>query len=123
MARYSPQRELILSILNSTKEHPSAAVVYEKARETMPNISLGTVYRNLEKLSSEGIIENFNFKDIAHFDGNITLHPHFCCNSCGKVMDLDCDEEKLLQLIEGLNGCEVEGKTLIFRGICRDCKK
>ena len=85
MARFSPQRELILDILHATKAHPSAAIVYEEARKKMPNISLGTVYRNLEKLSQEGIIENFIFKDISHFDGDKTPHPHFCCKVCGKV--------------------------------------
>ncbi len=123
MARYSQQRELIISILRGTTSHPSAAEVYAEARKTIPNISLGTVYRNLEKLSQEGVIENFGFKDIAHFDGNTKPHPHFCCTGCGKVTDLGCDLEKLLPLIEGLDGCEVEGETLLFRGMCRECIK
>ena len=122
MARYSPQRELILDILHATKAHPSAAWVYEEARKKMPNISLGTVYRNLEKLSQEGIIENFIFKDISHFDGNKSPHPHFCCKVCGKVTDLSCDNKKLHKLVEGLDGCEIEGETMLFRGVCRECK-
>lgn len=122
MARYSPQRELILEILHATKAHPSAALVYEEARKRMPNISLGTVYRNLEKLSQEGIIETFIFKDISHFDGESAPHPHFCCTVCGKVTDLSCDNTRLHKTIDGLDGCEIEGETLLFRGICRECK-
>lgn len=122
MARFSPQRELILDILHATKAHPSAAIVYEEARKKMPNISLGTVYRNLEKLSQEGIIENFIFKDISHFDGDKTPHPHFCCKVCGKVTDLSCDNVKIHNLVKGLDGCEIEGETMLFRGVCRECK-
>ncbi len=123
MARYSPQRELILSILHSTTAHPSAASVYEEARKTMPNISLGTVYRNLVKLSEEGLAENFDFNAVSRFDGNTSPHPHFCCRICGAVTDLDCDFEKIRTLVTGLDGCVVEGETLLFRGICRECKK
>lgn len=122
MARYSPQRELILSILNNTTEHPSAAVVYEKAREVMPNISLGTVYRNLENLSAEGVIQNFEFKDIAHFDGQSHPHPHFCCTVCNEVSDLDCDMKKVEALVNELEEYEVEKEFLLFYGVCRKCK-
>lgn len=121
VSRYSPQKELIISILEGTTAHPSAASVYEKAREKMPNISLGTVYRNLMNLSKEGTIQNFSFGDISHFDGNAAPHPHFCCTSCGQVSDLKCDFSKIVGLTEGLDGCSITGETLLFSGLCRDC--
>lgn len=121
MARYSKQREVINNILKGTKAHPSAAEVYEKAREEIPNISLGTVYRNLDSLSHDGEAQAFTVGDIAHFDGNIAPHPHFYCQKCGKVTDLECDMRKLLSLMEGLEGCEVDTETVLFSGVCRAC--
>ena len=121
VSRYSPQKELIMSILEGTKAHPSAAAVYSEARKTMPNISLGTVYRNLMNLAKEGKIQNFSFEDISHFDGNSAPHPHFCCVSCGQVSDLCCDFDKVRNLTKGLDGCKIEGETLLFCGLCREC--
>lgn len=123
MARYSPQRELILSILHETTEHPSAAIVYERAREIMPNISLGTVYRNLVNLSKEGAIQNFEFGDVAHFDGNSAPHAHFCCTECNEVSDLCCDMSKVNELVKGLSETEVKHAALLFYGVCQNCKK
>ena len=123
MARYSPQRELILSILHETTEHPSAAIVYERARRVMPNISLGTVYRNLVNLSKEGVIQNFGFGDVTHFDGNQMPHAHFCCTKCNEVSDLCCDMGKVNELVEGLSDTDVEHAALLFYGVCQKCKK
>jgi Fe2+ or Zn2+ uptake regulation protein len=122
MARYSPQRELILSILHDTKEHPSAAIVYEKARAVMPNISLGTVYRNLESLSADGEIQSFEFLDISHFDGESHPHPHFCCTECKSVSDLNCDMKKVEGLIKELSEYDITHESLLFYGVCRNCK-
>ncbi len=121
MARYSKQREVINEILKNTKAHPSAAEVYAKAREVIPNISLGTVYRNLDSLSHDGEAQAFTVGDIAHFDGNTAPHPHFFCQKCGRVMDLECDMEKLLSLMKGLDGCEVDSETVLLGGICSGC--
>ena len=121
MARYSKQREVIREILLSTTAHPSAAEVYEKARKVIPNISLGTVYRNLESLNKDGSAESFSVGDIARFDGNVAPHPHFYCTSCGKVSDLSCDMDELLRLMCGLEGCKVDRETVLLGGICREC--
>ncbi|MBR6693613.1 MAG: transcriptional repressor [Clostridia bacterium] len=121
MARYSKQREVIENILKSTKAHPSAAEVYAKAREEIPNISLGTVYRNLDSLSHDGSAQSFTVGDIAHFDGDVSPHPHFFCVKCGKVKDLQCDMEKLLLLMNGLEGCKVDTETVLIGGVCSSC--
>lgn len=121
MARYSKQRETIKEILLSTKAHPSAAEVYERAKEVIPNISLGTVYRNLESLNKDGAAQSFSVSDVARFDGNVASHPHFYCRNCGKVTDLSCDMEELLRLMEGLDGCEVDRETVLLCGVCRNC--
>ena len=121
MARYSKQREVIKEILDPTKAHPSAAEVYEKAREVIPNISLGTVYRNLDTLSHSGGAQTFTVGDVAHFDGDVSPHPHFFCKKCGKVSDLECDMAKLISMMTGLDGCEVDTETVLLGGVCKSC--
>lgn len=121
MARYSKQREEIKEFLRSTTAHPSAAEVYEKVRTVIPNISLGTVYRNLEALNKDGAAQSFSVDDIARFDGNIAPHPHFCCTTCGRVTDLSCDMDELLRFIKGHDGHKVDDATVLLHGVCREC--
>ena len=91
--RYSRQRELIREILMSTKSHPTAEWIYEKAREQDPTLSLGTVYRNLKFLCEQGEAIALETADkCIHFDGNINNHRHFICNECGRVYDLSESE-------------------------------
>ncbi len=121
MARYSKQREVIKTFLMNTTAHPTAAEVYAEARKVIPNISLGTVYRNLESLGDSGELQSFEVGDFTHFDGNAKPHPHFCCNVCGRVSDLECDMQKLMSATCGLNGCEVSSAMVLFSGVCREC--
>ena len=78
--KYSKQRETIKEYLRSTTEHPTADMVYDKVRETFPNISLGTVYRNLNLLVNEGEAIRISCGDSSErFDGNTSNHYHFMC--------------------------------------------
>ena len=79
--RYSRQRELIIGIIKGRKDHPTADMIYNTARELEPNISLGTVYRNLKLLADEGVIITLETEDKRlHYDGDISRHSHFICN-------------------------------------------
>ena len=72
MKNFSRQREEIIRVLRSTDTHPTAAWVYSKVKEAIPNISLGTVYRNLAALSVSGEILSLSVGDgFEHFDGNL----------------------------------------------------
>ena len=75
--KYSKQREAIRDFLAHSEEHPTADMVYMNLRESFPNISLGTVYRNLSLLSETGQILKLNMRDSAdRFDGRITPSQH-----------------------------------------------
>ena len=88
MKNYSRQRETILQVLHSTDTHPTASAVYNEVRKVIPNISLGTVYRNLAALSEEGVILSLSVGDgYEHFDGNSAPHAHLHCKRCGKIYD------------------------------------
>ena len=90
--KYSRQRESIKEFLMTRKDHPTADVVYENMKKIYPNISLGTVYRNLSLLSEIGEIQKLsNFGGADHFDGCVEPHCHFMCTTCGDVLDLETE--------------------------------
>ncbi len=87
--RYSRQREEILRVVRSTDSHPTADWVYEQVRKTLPHVSLGTVYRNLNLLADEGLVKRVILDDgVVRFDGNINDHHHFICTKTGKIYDV-----------------------------------
>ena len=89
MLKYSRQREAIKTFLAGRYDHPTAETVYLGIKEEFPNISLGTVYRNLSLLSDIGEIQKLSTGiGPDRFDGNPALHYHFICKHCGSVLDL-----------------------------------
>ena len=87
--KYSRQREAIKNFLMNRKDHPSADTIYTCLREEYPNISLGTVYRNLSLLEEIGEISKISVGSGAdHYDGDTTQHQHFICTHCNQVYDI-----------------------------------
>lgn len=123
--KYSRQREAIKDFMMTRKDHPTADVVYDNVRKEFPNISLGTVYRNLTLLSDMGELLRLRVGDgIDHFDATTDPHYHFICQSCGKVIDLDLEHQGNIDQIAGENfGGVIEGHVAYFYGVCEDCDK
>ena len=121
--RHSRQRELIYEYLCSTHEHPSADMVYEHLREDNPNLSLGTVYRNLKLLEETGRIRRVTtLQNVERYDACCGDHAHFICNSCGKVKDLSVvDRQVGSQSCSVDPGDRVEWMNVTFGGICGEC--
>jgi len=87
--RNTPQRNRILEVLRSTDTHPTASRVYDEVRDLIPNISLGTVYRNLSVLESQGYIQKISCSDAEdRYDATVEPHIHYYCTSCGSVSDV-----------------------------------
>ncbi len=119
----SKQRDAVLANLQSRYDHPTAEDVYLAVKDVIPSISLATVYRNLKLLESEGLILKVPTGDSDRFDGHTHSHYHFTCIGCRKVLDLDIDPEvSLNSLPRDFNGT-VTSHSLMFYGICPDCKK
>lgn len=123
--KYSRQRESIKRYLMMTKDHPTADTVYLHVREEFPNISLGTVYRNLNLLTDIGEVIKIPTPDGGdRFDGNVMPHNHFFCTSCRRVLDLDLDMKNIEEVnkaaAENFDGM-IESSTTIFYGKCGDC--
>ena len=121
--RHSKQRDAIKAYLLSTTSHPTAEAVYEQLQNDFPNISLGTVYRNLNFLVDHGEALRLDKGDgNDHFDGNVMPHNHFICRKCHHVLDLEMDGINHIDVIAnaGFDGI-IEGHTIYFTGLCPDC--
>jgi Fur family peroxide stress response transcriptional regulator len=121
--RSTRQRRVILDVLRSTKAHPTADWVYERVREEIPNISLGTVYRNLKLLRDMDEVMELSFgSTYSRFDGNPKPHYHFSCVDCGRVLDVDIPvSEELEQQVREKHGWEVLSHRVLFYGRCSEC--
>ena len=123
--KYSRQRESIKEYLMSTTAHPTADTVYLHVKEEFPNISLGTVYRNLNLLADIGeAIKITTPEGGDRFDGNTNPHYHVVCTSCGKVDDLHLDQEQI-EAVNKLGNTHYDGTikthTTLFYGTCSEC--
>ena len=125
--KYSRQRESIKHFLAETKEHPTADAVYLHEKKQFPNISLGTVYRNLNLLTDLGEAVKISTPYGGdRFDGCIEPHNHFLCTKCGRLLDLDLDMksiEEVNRLAAENFGGKIESSTTLFYGECSDCIK
>lgn len=122
--RRSRQREAILRRLKSTNTHPTAEWVYGQVKQEIPNISLGTVYRNLKSLRDDGDIIELEFSSgVSHFDGNTENHYHFKCEGCGQIIDLEGPVDEALNIrVANKTGFQVANHHLEFRGLCTSCQ-
>ena len=123
--KYSRQRESIKNYLASTRSHPTADMVYMHVKEEFPNISLGTVYRNLNLLADIGEIIKIPTPDGGdRFDGRTDSHYHVICRDCGNVFDLELDDS-FDQFIDKTAGEKfdgvIESHNILFYGKCADC--
>lgn len=121
MRNYSKQREAILKVLRNSKSHPTASQVYEEVRKEIPNISLGTVYRNLAVLVEDGEVISVVVGDgNDHFDGDNSFHLHLHCKKCGSITDVPVDD-KTIEALSGQEGFCIENAVCVVYGICRNC--
>lgn len=121
--KHSRQRDMIKDFLMTRKDHPTADVVYMNVRQLNPNISLGTVYRNLTLLADIGEIARLRVGDgVDHFDADTSPHYHFICSKCGSVIDLQMDNIDHILETAGANfDGQIAGHVTYFYGTCSDC--
>jgi Fur family ferric uptake transcriptional regulator len=117
---------VILEELMRCKSHPSADDIYDKVRKKLPNISLGTVYRNLEIMSCNGMIGKIETPDgQKRFDYNTEFHPHFRCEKCGKIEDIPLELKAPEPDPDNpwVKSRLIKSSTLCYQGLCQDCKE
>ena len=97
--RYSKQREVVYHIVVNTNSHPTADWIYQKSKKKIPNISLGTVYRNLKSLQESGQIKALYTGNAVRYDGNISNHNHLECTECNELVDVIIPHENISKIV------------------------
>ena len=124
--RYSAKREAILQLIQSTKTHPSAEWVFQQLKPQFPDLSLGTVYRNLAAFRQDGTLTSVGVVNgQERFDAETAPHTHFICGSCGQVCDMFdlIVPEELVKAPSQKEGVRVDHYQLTFQGVCKNCLK
>ena len=116
--RYSHQRELIKEIVYSTNSHPTADWVFGKVKRSIPNISLGTVYRNLKQLNDEGIICTIYDGTVARYDWNREPHDHLKCIECGDLIDAEIFRDDIKKIVKKNYNFKVDDVEMTIIGTC-----
>lgn len=124
--KFSRKRDAILACLRSTDTHPTAEWIYQQLKPEIPDLSLGTVYRNLAQFKEEGLIDSVDSPDTQeHFDGCTAPHAHVVCSACGRI--LDCFDlelpASLCESAQAKTGARIDGYKLVFSGLCESCQK
>jgi len=122
--RMTVQRQIILDQVRADRSHSSADDIYQKVRHKLPRISLGTVYRNLEILSEQGLIKRLGppGKQM-RFDGNVEPHYHVRCVVCDKIEDLPLQPlHDLKEKVSAFTNYLILGHEVDFWGLCPDCQ-
>ncbi|MGI6007212.1 MAG: Fur family transcriptional regulator [Ruminococcus sp.] len=123
--KYSRQRESIKEFLMTRKDHPTADTIYENIRMIYPNVSLGTIYRNLSLLENIGDICRITVENGPdRFDSNTNHHHHFICRRCHSVTDLEMENIDYIKEVASQNfDGVIERYVTNFYGLCKDCAK
>jgi Fur family ferric uptake transcriptional regulator len=124
--RMTHQRQVILEEVRRVNTHPTADEVYDMVRKRLPRISLGTVYRNLETLSTLGLIQKIGPpSNLMRFDGKTDNHYHIRCVSCGRVEDAPMIDslDSVEKAIRSQSEYSILGHKLEFIGICPRCEE
>ncbi|MDE6189775.1 MAG: transcriptional repressor [Clostridia bacterium] len=123
MEKYSSRRQAVLEVVQNMRCHPTADVVYEECRKTIPNISLATVYRNLAYFERQGILGRVvGCGEKEHYDVELDTHCHIICSKCKKIVDMPYPEDMKNLLAKYCDDRDFSSYGLSFYNVCEDCK-
>ena len=122
LRKHSKKRDAILECIAGTKCHPTAEWVYQQLKPDFPDLSLGTVYRNISMFKEEGVIQSIGVVNgLERFDFNTEPHTHFICTVCGQVLDLENVALPAAVLEDAASGGIITSYQLLFTGTCAQC--
>jgi len=112
-------------LLRNTGRHPTAAWLYEKLKDEFSNLSMGTIYRNLNILMEQGLITKREFgSTFDRFEANTEPHYHFICERCHRIIDLEIPiDEELNQRVSSATPFNATRHQIEFFGICDQCRR
>ena len=123
--KHSKKRDTILQIIRSTNCHPSAEWIYNQVKPIYPDISLGTVYRNLALFEQNGdIIAVATVDGQKRYDATSNPHTHFICQHCNSVIDVETPQSfmDVYRTLDTEHGLKANFHSLTFYGECDKCK-
>lgn len=120
---YSRKRQAIYDLMCSTDKHPTAEWIYNTLKPDYPDLSLGTVYRNVKLLESKGLVKSVAVVNgCERYDALTEMHSHFVCRSCGKILDIFVNFDVFpAAKIKGIS--RIESHNLIYYGMCEECDR
>jgi Fur family peroxide stress response transcriptional regulator len=122
--RHTQQLKVVWEAVKNETSHPTADQVYAKVRRAMPNISLGTVYRNLQKLVGEKKLKVLTLGRTQRFDPMVDRHDHFICEQCNRVYDIVVKSgEKAMPASLARQGFKATSHQLSLYGTCKNCRE
>ena len=122
--RETRQRRTVYDAVKQSHRHPTADWIFDRVRSQIPKISLGTVYRNLTVLKTEGMIREILGNDRrAHYEARMEPHAHFICTSCGEIADIEEVPPIEWRTLRDLVGYRVDEQRVEFLGLCPGCAR
>lgn len=124
--RVTAQRLAVAAALADSTDHPTAQVVYERVRGSFPQITLGTIYNTLAMLEEKGFVQGLTFANGTRYDTNITPHANLVCIECGRMVDVNDDDELVTQFrqkVTDASGFDLVSQRVDFYGTCPDCRR
>ena len=120
--RHSDVRDKIYEYLCGTKAHPSANMIYNDLKPSIPKLSLGTVYTNLKLFEDFGqVIRVANVNGFERYDADTSEHVHFVCDECGAVIDImDADIKKAKKACQ-MGQAKIKNIQIVLHGTCERC--
>lgn len=117
------QRLAIYQVLHDTNDHPSAEEIYQLVKKRFPMISLGTVYKTLERFHEVGLIQKVSpVTEVARYEANITHHHHMICVECQTIQDFEDPESDVKVTLPPGSAFEVLRRQVVLQGYCAHCK-
>lgn len=121
--RQTLQLAAVYDVVSAAHDHPTAEEVFARVRRRLPRVSLGTVYRNLQKLAAQQRVRIVHLADrTARYDGMLESHDHFVCEHCGALTDLPRTQSPAPTCgALSAAGYGVRTHAVTFYGVCPDC--
>lgn len=123
--KFSKQREIILNEVMNSHLHPTADSIYTSLKKDNPGLSLGTVYRNLSKLTENGFISKLSIPNQSdRYDKNIKPHAHLICEKCNNIYDVESETiSKFINDLSNEENLSITNYDIVLQGICNSCKE
>lgn len=124
--RITPQRVAVCELLATSKEHPTATMIYEELKPRFSSLSLATVYNTLDTLTSLGVVNVLGQAgdDTVHYDADTEPHVNLACISCSRIIDISSEHVTHLDTeITAASGYKLLGARVLYYGLCPACQK